>query len=107
MLQQLDAGYFIVIVFLAVAIGAFVKGVTGIGLPFVSVPVMASVLGVEHAIAIMIIPSFVANFSMVWVLRREASANWELAGFIVLGAGGTVLGAWILSAVDRELSTLR
>ena len=98
--------FFIVVVFLAVAMGAFVKGVTGIGLPFVSVPVMASVLGVEHAIAIMIIPSFVANISMVWVLRREASANRELGVFIALGVGGTVLGAWILSTVDRDVMFL-
>lgn len=106
MLQQIDMGYFVVVVFLAVALGAFVKGVAGVGLPIVSVPVMASVLGVEHAIAVMIIPSFVANISMVWVLRREASANMELAAFIVLGVGGTVLGAWILSAVDREVMFL-
>lgn len=50
----------------------------------------------------MIIPSFVANISMVWVLRRQASSNWELVTFIALGIGGTVLGAWILSIVDRE-----
>ncbi|MDP6426513.1 MAG: sulfite exporter TauE/SafE family protein [Rhodospirillales bacterium] len=98
--------YFIVVVFLAVAIGAFVKGVTGVGLPIVSVPVMAVVLGVEHAVAVMIIPSFTANISMVWMLRREASANGELAAFILLGAGGTVLGAWILSTVDKEVMFL-
>lgn len=89
--------------FVAIAIGAFVKGVTGVGLPIISVPLMASVLGVEHAIAVMIIPSFVANLSMVWVLRREASANWELIAFITLGVIGTTLGAWLLSAVDREV----
>lgn len=106
MLQQIDVGFFIAVVFLAVALGAFVKGVAGVGLPIVAVPVMASVLGVEHAVAVMIIPSLAANISMVWVLRREASANRELAAFIALGVGGTVLGAWILSAVDREVMFL-
>jgi len=88
-------------VFVAIAIGAFVKGVAGVGLPILSVPLMASVLGVEHAIAVMIIPSFIANISMVWLLRREASANRELAAFIALGVGGTVLGAWLLLAADK------
>lgn len=102
-LQQIDAGYFLAIVFVAIAIGAFLKGVTGVGLPIVSVPLMASVLGVEHAIAIMIIPSLAANVSMVWVLRRQATANGELAAFIALGVAGTALGAWLLASVDREV----
>ena len=92
--------------FLSVAAGAFVKGVAGVGLPIISVPVMAAVLGVEHAVAVMIIPSLVANISMLWVLRREASANRELVVFILLGVGGTVLGAWILSAADQNLMFL-
>lgn len=93
-------------VFFAVAIGAFVKGVAGAGLPIVSVPVMASVLGVEHAIAVMIIPSFVSNISMVWVLRRQASLSLELGFLICLGVIGTILGAWILSLVNREIMFL-
>ena len=92
--------------FLSVAAGAFVKGVAGVGLPIISVPVMAAVLGVEHAVAVMIIPSMVANTSMLWVLRREASANRELMVFIALGVVGTVLGAWILSAADQNLMFL-
>lgn len=106
MLLQLDVSYLIAVVLLAVAFGAFVKGVAGVGLPVVSVPVMASVLGVEHALAVMIIPSFVANISMVWMLRREASANRELVAFTALGVGGIVLGTWILSAVDRHVMLL-
>ncbi|MDA0240856.1 MAG: sulfite exporter TauE/SafE family protein, partial [Proteobacteria bacterium] len=101
--QQPEAWIFIGFVFAAVAIGGFVKGITGVGLPLVAVPVMASVLGVEHAVAVMIIPSLVSNLAVILVYRAEATANWEIFFMILMGVLGVATGAWILTQLNKEV----
>jgi hypothetical protein len=44
------------IILVAIALGSFVKGVTGSGLPQIAIPVMAIFLGVERAVVLMAIP---------------------------------------------------
>ncbi|MDH3262284.1 MAG: sulfite exporter TauE/SafE family protein [Acidimicrobiia bacterium] len=91
--------------FVAVAAGAFVKGVTGSGLPLIGIPFMASFLGVEHAVVVMLIPTAVANAWMVWANREAASEARHLWPMYLLGVVGTASGTWILvSFDDRWLS---
>lgn len=95
----------LVIAFLAVAAGSFVKGVTGSGLPLIGIPFMATFLGVEHAVVVMLIPSLVANIWIVWTNRQVAADARHLWPVFVLGSVGTVVGSWILvSFSDRWLS---
>lgn len=87
------------------AVGAFVKGVTGSGLPLIGIPFMASFLGVEHAVVVMLLPSTLANAWMIWANRAEASRARHLLPLFTLGALGTALGTWALvSFDDRWLS---
>ena len=46
----------LVIIFCALSIGAFAKGMTGLGLPPVSIAILAVFFGVEHAIVVTTIP---------------------------------------------------
>ncbi len=95
----------LLIAFLAVAAGAFVKGVTGSGLPMIGIAFMASFLGVEHAVVVMLLPSTLANGWMVWAYRGEAHRARHLLPLLVLGSVGTLAGTWILvSFDDRWLS---
>ena len=41
------------IILLGLAVGAFVKGLPGMGLPLVAAPLMAGFLGAEHAIVVL------------------------------------------------------
>lgn len=87
------------------AVGAFVKGVTGSGLPLIGIPVMASFLGVEHAVVVMLLPSTLANAWMIWANRTEAPQARHFLPLFTLGAVGTAIGTWILvSFDDRWLS---
>ena len=52
-----------IIVALAFLLAGSVKGVTGLGLPSVSLAVLTATLGLKAAMAILIVPSFVTN---VW-----------------------------------------
>jgi uncharacterized membrane protein YfcA len=86
-------------------VGAFVKGVTGSGLPMIGIPFMAPFLGVEHAVVVMAIPTTVANAWIVGETRKAASGARHLLPLLIMGAAGTVVGTWILvSFDDRWLS---
>lgn len=66
---------------------------------------MASFLGVEHAVVVMLIPTMVANIWMIWANREAAPETRPLWPLYVLGAAATAAGTWILvSFDDRWLS---
>lgn len=95
----------IAIMVIALAIGGFVKGVTGLGLPSIAIPVMAGFLGVEHAVIIMVIPIAVLNAWLVWTHREQVAEVKELPRLLIWGCPGALVGAWILiTAGDLVLS---
>jgi uncharacterized membrane protein YfcA len=86
----------------AITLGAIVKGITGMGLPPVALPVMAIFLGVEDAVVVMAIPTVVTNFALLvdnWEHRRE---NPVLGRMVVAAAIGGTLGAWLLTNLDER-----
>ncbi len=84
----------------AIAVGAFIKGATGGGLPQIAIPVMAVFLGVEHAVVVMTIPGVIANGWLVWTHRHEAGETHDLPGMLVAGTVGAVVGTLLLSSLD-------
>jgi uncharacterized membrane protein YfcA len=67
-------GTLLVILF-ALSLGSFVKGVTGTGLPQIAIPVMASLLGVEHAVVVMAIPGVLSNATLFLVHSMSQVAS--------------------------------
>jgi hypothetical protein len=57
----------------ALALGGFVKGVAGAGMPIVAIPVLASFLDVQSAVAVMVLPVIVTNVMQVVRFRGEAA----------------------------------
>ena len=96
----------LLIILTALAVGGLVKGVTGMGLPLIAVPVMAGFLGVERAVLTMVIPTVVLNGYQVWTHRGEAPQLPEWPRLLVAGLPGALFGATVLFlASDRFLST--
>lgn len=93
-------------VFAALAIGAFAKGATGLGLPFLAMPLLSQFFGVEHAVAIMVLPGVYSNGWLVWVHRRHAGALRNMRGFLIIGVIGGIAGTWFLSAADSSILML-
>lgn len=92
-----------VVVVIAMAVGAFVKGVTGSGLPQLAIPVMATFVGVEEAVVVMAIPGVVTN---TWLLASKWSARREtrdLPVLLVTGSIGAVAGTWILRSMEERV----
>lgn len=80
------------------ALAGCIKGVVGLGLPTVSMALLALLVAPAEAAALLIVPSFVTN---VWQLRPWATLRPLLRrlGGMQLGiCAGTWLGAWVLGA---------
>lgn len=90
------------IVALALSLGGFAKGLMGMGLPLVSVPVLAGFVGVERAVLIMIIPSTVLNFYPAWTHRAGAGELPELKRILLGALPGALIGAAILQYADAR-----
>jgi hypothetical protein len=97
----------LVVVFVALAAGGLTKGLTGLGLPMVSIPIMAGFLGVERAVLILIMPIVVLNLWLAWVNRDCVVDVPELPRLLIPGLPGAALGASVLYlASDRVLATI-
>lgn len=78
----------------------------GMGLPLVSIPVLASFIGVEQAVLTMIIPSVVLNFYPAYTHRAGAGEVPELRRLLIGALPGALVGAAVLAlASPRFLET--
>lgn len=98
----------IIIMFVALAAGAIVKGATGMGLPLIALPVLTAVFGLQHAVGLMTIPLIVTNVWQVWRFRSEARAPrlTFMPVFLMAGAAGIAIGTWALTTLPERLLVL-
>jgi len=92
---------------LAIGGGALTKGATGMGLPLVAVPGLATVVGIQQAIGIMFVPIVVTNVWQAWRFRaaRRTPGLGFLRPFLAASALGIALGTWALGTLpDRGLT---
>jgi len=91
----------------AVAVVFFAKGMTGVGGPLLAVPVVAAFTSVEFAVAVIAIPTLVAN---VWLLlqTRDAASSVRryLVPMLIAGTVGVLLGVLLLISVDDRWLSL-
>jgi len=90
----------------AIAVGSFIKGVTGSGLPQIAIPVIAVFLGVERAVVIMALPGVVTNTLMMWEHRASARQTRDLPVLVTMGVIGSVIGTIGLATLDPALLSL-
>lgn len=97
----------LLIIAIALAIGGLVKGITGIGMPIIAIPIMAEFLGVEHSVLIMIPSIIIMNGWLVWSQRADAKDVAEMPALLAYGCVGVIGGSWILfAASERLLATI-
>ena len=95
----------LIVIFGALAIGALAKGMTGFGLPPVSIAILAVFFGVEHAIVVTTIPVAFSNIQIVWARRsrwRDIPSPWPA---LIAAAVGVALGTWVLANTSERLLT--
>jgi uncharacterized membrane protein YfcA len=94
------------IILAAIALGAFVKGVTGSGLPQIAIPVIAIFLGVERAVVIMALPGVFTNSWLMWEHRAAAPQTRDLPTLLVTGIVGAVIGTVGLTMLRPAILSL-
>lgn len=83
-----------------IAFGAFVKGITGLGLPIFAIPALALFVPVESAVVILALPALVANLWLIVVHREHLPLLRPHRAFLALGFVGTLGGTWALARLD-------
>ena len=87
----------------AVTVGALLKGITGMGLPPIVLPVLAGVIGVERAVVVLSIPTAATNGWLAWRHRAHRAETRHLGWMLTCGAAGALIGAWLLTALDDRI----
>ena len=98
----------IIIMTVALAAGAVVKGATGMGLPLVALPVLTAAFGLQYAVGLMTIPLIVTNAWQTWRFRDERRSD-RLAfmpWFLIGGAVGIGIGTWALTTLPERVLVL-
>ena len=90
-----------IIICAALALGGFVKGVAGAGMPVVAIPILATFLDVPSAVAVMVFPVIVTNIMQVIRYRGEAVAVAKLRPMWIMAGVGIVVGTWLLTAAPE------
>jgi uncharacterized membrane protein YfcA len=96
----------LVIIFAALAIGSFAKGMTGLGLPPVSIAILAVFFGVEHAIVVTTIPVAFSNIQIVWMWRKRITEIPQVWPPLIAAAIGVAAGTWVLANLDERMLTI-
>lgn len=99
--------WLIAIVLSLIATGAWIKGLTGMGLPIFAVPALATFTTVEEAVILMIIPGLGSNVWLIANHRRHGASLLAHKPFLIGGFLGGVAGTLLLDQFDdRWLKSL-
>lgn len=95
------------VICIALGAGGLTKGLTGMGLPMVAIPIMAAYLGVERAVLLMIVPTVVLNVWQSFTYRDCIDDMPEMWRLLLPGVPGAALGASVLYLTpDHWLATV-
>ncbi len=86
--------------------GGVVKGVTGVGLPLVLVPLAAQFIGVPEAVALVSVPMVATNVTQAAEGGHTLAAIRRIWSILVLLVVGTIIGVHLLVTIDRRLLSL-
>lgn len=86
----------LIIVLIAVVIGAIVKSITGMGLPLIAIPIASLFVPVDDAIVVIAFPNVLANAVLAGKERRSYAQTRDLPTLAVAGVIGAVIGALLL-----------
>ena len=97
--MSLDALFYVGVAF---ALGGILKGASGIGAPFLAVPVMVMFFDVKFAIAVFVIPNIVINVVQFFQMRKFARHRPLLALFCLAGMAGAAAGSYVLVVASQR-----
>ena len=85
------------LVALAVAVAAFVKGAIGFGFPTLGTPLLTLLVDVKTAFLILIVPNIAMDAAQFIRAGARAATVRRMTPVVVFGAAGTVIGTHLLA----------
>jgi len=85
------------------ALAGTVKGVIGLGLPTVSLALLTTMLGLPHAMVLLLVPSFITNLWQAMTGGNGKVILRRLWPFLFMATGTVWLGATALTRVDLAI----
>jgi len=95
----------VILVFVAFGLGGILKGATGVGAPFLAVPIMAVLVDVRFAVAVFLVPNIVANAGQILRFRGSMPDRRFAFGFALAGTFGAGLGTFALAGLPSAVLT--
>jgi uncharacterized protein len=92
----------LILIFLAFGVGSFVKGVTGFGMPLITTPVIAPYIGLDHALAVMVVPAIASNLWIMLAQRGHSLGAKTVAPVMVASLPTIGLGVWVLTLTPQR-----
>lgn len=86
----------------ASALGAGVKGVTGMGYPLLAVPLISLVGGVDDAVVAVAAPNLASNAYLCWHARAGRHEARDMGRLVGWGIGGAVVGTVALVSLPDD-----
>jgi uncharacterized membrane protein YfcA len=96
------SGTELVIVLVAVVIGAIAKAVTGMGLPLIAIPIASLFIDVNDAIVVIAFPNVLANAVLAARERRSWPETRDLPTLALAGVVGAVAGTLLLVNIPEQ-----
>ncbi|MDF1587439.1 sulfite exporter TauE/SafE family protein [Marinimicrococcus flavescens] len=93
----------LVLVGLTFLLAGTVKGVVGLGLPTVALALLTATLGLQPAMALLLVPSFVTNVWQALAGGRAGAILARIWPFLALATATVWIGAGSLTRVDVRL----
>lgn len=87
---------------MALAAAGLMKGLVGMGLPLIAIPVMSAFMPVEQAILIMALPSAVVNCWQAVALRHHRPTEFGVIAFVAGTGVGIALGAAVFTMLSAR-----
>ena len=92
----------LLVVSAAIGLGAFAKGVTGMGFPLVAVPVVANFVGTQQAVLIILLPAIALNGWQAWQHHHDRVDLPDGRRLFVGGCLGVIAGAMFFNAANER-----
>lgn len=90
----------LIIIFVTFLLAGLVKGVIGLGLPTVSLGILAAIIGLAQAMPLLLVPSFVTNVTQGLAGPHTKEVFKRIWPFLITAALTILLGAQALVRVD-------
>jgi uncharacterized membrane protein YfcA len=87
-------------------LGGVVKGVTGVGLPLVLVPLTAQFVDVPVAVALLTVPMIATNITQAMEGGHTLAAARRMLPILIFVVIGLLVGVHLLLSIDRHLLNL-